>query len=226
MSELRTRRPAVFRYDDPAVVATLPATVAPVELPSPPESQRRRPWVAMFWIGAFGLAVLATGLAVVNLIEDLASRAAWLGGLGVVMAGLAAVALLVIVAREVIALARLSEIESLHKRGITVEDLENVTKRVVTETVYRDRTVATPQPAPSPPRQPSDWSYTPVQPNAKAPAPQWDYVALARVFTGVFVLALVSTLVDCCMNAQLAPIHGGPRRIGSTDCTSSVPGSS
>ena len=99
-------------------------------------------------------------------------------------------------------------IESLHKRGITVEDLENITTRVVTETVYRDRPVATPQPAPSPPREPSDWSYTPVQPNAKTPAPQWDYLALARVFAGVFVLALVSALVDCSRKAQLAPIHG------------------
>jgi putative membrane protein len=120
MSELRTRRPAVFRYDDPAVVATVPAVVPPAEVPSPPEPQRRRPWVAMFWTGAFGLAVLATALAVVNLIEDLTSRAAWLGGLGVVMAALAAVALIVIVARELIALARLSEIESLHKRAVEI----------------------------------------------------------------------------------------------------------
>ena len=120
MSELRTRRPAVFRYDDPAVVAAVPAVVPPAEVPSPPEPQRRRPWVAMFWFGAFGLAVLATALAVVNLIEDLASRAAWLGGVGVVMAALAAVALAVIVAREVIALARLSEIESLHKRAVEI----------------------------------------------------------------------------------------------------------
>jgi putative membrane protein len=87
--------------------------------------------------------VLATGLAVVNLIEDLASRAAWLGGLGVVMAGLAAVALLVIVVREMIALARLSEIESLHTRAVEilandertpgralVRDLLSLTKRM------------------------------------------------------------------------------------------------
>ena len=73
-------------------------------------------------------------------------------------------------------------IESLHKRGITVEDLENITTRVVTETVYRDRPVVTPQPAPSPPREPSDWSHTPVQPNAKTPAPQLGYLSLARVF--------------------------------------------
>src|ERR1700760_985824 len=74
----------------------------------------------MFWIGAFGLAVLATGLAVVNLIEDLASRAAWLGGVGVVMAALAGIALIVIVAREIVALLRPAEIESLHKRAVEI----------------------------------------------------------------------------------------------------------
>ena len=160
MSELRTRRPAVFRYDDPAVVAAVPAAVPPAEVPSAPEPQRRRPWVAMFWIAAFGLAVLATGLAVVNLIEDLASRGAWLGGLGVVMAALAAVALIVIVARELIALARLSEIESLHKRAVEilgsdertagralVRDLLSLTKR--TPRLARSRVALLPFFAPS-----------------------------------------------------------------------------
>src|SRR6516225_1614678 len=119
MSE-RTRRPAVFRFDDPAVVAAVPVA-EPAGPPEPKmEPKSRAPWAAMFWIGVFGLAVLATGLAVVNLVEDLASRAPWLGGLGVVMAGLAAIALLVIVAREVIALARLAEIESLHRRAVEI----------------------------------------------------------------------------------------------------------
>ena len=67
-----------------------------------------------------GLALLATGLAVLNLIEDLASRAAWLGGVGVVLAVAAGVALFAIVAREVIALARLGAIESLHKRAVEI----------------------------------------------------------------------------------------------------------
>jgi putative membrane protein len=120
MTELRTRRPAVFRFDDPAVVAPVPVVVPAVEAPRPPEPQRRRPWTAMFWFGAFGLALLATGLAVLNLIEDLASRAAWLGGVGVVLAVAAGVALFAIVAREVIALARLGAIESLHKRAVEI----------------------------------------------------------------------------------------------------------
>jgi putative membrane protein len=120
MSE-RTRRPAVFRFDDPAIVAAAPVVVPPVEVASPPpEPKRRAPWAVMFWIGAFGLAVLATGLAVVNLIEDLASRAAWLGGAGVVLAVVAGVALIAIVAREAIGLARLGAIESLHRRAVEI----------------------------------------------------------------------------------------------------------
>src|SRR5712671_8081759 len=119
MSE-RTRRPAVFRFDDPAVVAAVPVVVPaaePADPPEPrslPEPKSRAPWAVMFWIGVFGLAVLATGLAVVDLIEDLASRAAWLGGAGIVLAAVAGVAASAIIAREAIGLARLGAIESLH----------------------------------------------------------------------------------------------------------------
>jgi putative membrane protein len=120
MSE-RTRRPAVFRFDDPAVVAAAPPVVIPAPEPAmPPEPRSRLPWAATFWIGMFGLAVLATGLAVVNLIEDLASRAAWLGGAGAVLAVVATVALFAIVAREALALARLGAIESLHRRAVEI----------------------------------------------------------------------------------------------------------
>jgi len=142
MSE-RTRRPAVFRFDDPAVVAAVPVVVPVAEPAGPPEPRSRLPWAAMFWIGVFGLAVLATGLAVVNLVEDLASRAPWLGGAGIVLAAVAGVAALAIIAREAIGLARLGAIESLHARAVAilasdehtagralVRDLLSLTKRM------------------------------------------------------------------------------------------------
>src|SRR5580704_3044754 len=139
MSE-RTRRPAVFRFDDPAVVAAAPVVVPlaePASLPEartgPPETRNRAnraPWAAMFWIGVFGLAVLATGLAVVNLIEDLASRAAWLGGAGLVLAVLAGVALSPILAREAIGLARLAERELM-------APLDEEARRLVTSAAKR-----------------------------------------------------------------------------------------
>jgi putative membrane protein len=117
----RTRRPAVFRFDDPAVVTAAAPMVAPqAEVAGPPEPKPRAPWAAMFWIGVFGLAVLATGLAVVNLIEELANRAAWLGGTGLLLAVVAGVALLAIIAREAVGLARLGAIESLHARAVAI----------------------------------------------------------------------------------------------------------
>jgi len=117
----RTRRPAVFRFDDPAVVTAAGPVAAPqAEVAGPPEPKARAPWAAMFWIGVFGLAVLATGLAVVNLIEELASRAAWLGGAGLLLAAVAGVALLAIIAREAVGLARLGAIESLHARAVAI----------------------------------------------------------------------------------------------------------
>jgi putative membrane protein len=117
----RTRRPAVFRFDDPAVVTAAAPVAAPqAEVAGPPQPKSRAPWAAMFWIGVFGLAVLATGLAVVNLIEELASRAAWLGGVGLLLAAVAGVALLAILAREAVGLARLGAIESLHARAVAI----------------------------------------------------------------------------------------------------------
>jgi len=117
----RTRRPAVFRFDDPAVVTAAAPVAAPqAEVAGPPEPKARAPWAAMFWIGVFGLAVLATGLAVVNLIEELASRAAWLGGAGLLLAVVAGIALLAIIAREAVGLARLGAIENLHARAVAI----------------------------------------------------------------------------------------------------------
>jgi putative membrane protein len=117
----RTRRPAVFRFDDPAVVTAAAPVAAPLaEVAGPPEPKASAPWAAMFWIGVFGLAVLATGLAVVNLIEELASRAAWLGGAGLLLAVVAGVALLAIIAREAVGLARLGAIENLHARAVAI----------------------------------------------------------------------------------------------------------
>jgi putative membrane protein len=102
------------------VTAAAPVAAPQAEVAGPPQPKSRAPWAAMFWIGVFGLAVLATGLAVVNLIEELASRAAWLGGVGLLLAAVAGVALLAILAREAVGLARLGAIESLHARAVAI----------------------------------------------------------------------------------------------------------
>lgn len=130
----RARKPAVFRLDDPGIVVTPskePRRIAPAvgNGPAveddcspivPPPSRRRAPWAGIFWVSAAGLVLLATGLGVANLIEDLLNRAAWLGGIGAALAAAAVAALLAIVAREALSLARLAAIDTLRQRAAAI----------------------------------------------------------------------------------------------------------
>lgn len=134
------RKPAAFRLDDPRVVvadaaddaartvrgrvritpepetASLPV---PIEDVSPPV-RRRFGWATLFWIALGGLVALGLGLGVANLVEDLFNRSQSLGYIGVVFTGLAVLALVVIIAREALGLARLETIEKLHARANAV----------------------------------------------------------------------------------------------------------
>jgi putative membrane protein len=136
MSE-RNRRPATFKLDDPHVTVIdaddEPGRLArgairitreadPALLPVPIEEpivplRRGFRWGALFWTALGGLVVLGTGLGVVNLIEDLFARSEGFGFLGLGFSILAALALIVIVAREAFSLARLATIEKLHRRA-------------------------------------------------------------------------------------------------------------
>ena len=94
----KTRRPATFKLGDPNVVvidpdepgrpargtiqitpeadpATLPV---PLDTPLVPKRRGFR-WGALFWSAVGGLVLLASGLGVVNLIEDLFARSQTLG---------------------------------------------------------------------------------------------------------------------------------------------------
>ncbi len=129
----RAHKPAAFRLDDPGVVVApheekhrptvtrqnvtgetepLPAVV--------PARRRRLPWATMFWTSAAGLVLLAIGLGIANLIDDLWSRAGWLGGVGAALAAVAVIALLAIVVRETLGLARLAAIEAMRERAVAI----------------------------------------------------------------------------------------------------------
>src|SRR5471032_655237 len=115
MSE-KSRRPATFRLDDPGVTVMDPDDVSrpsrgnvhitpeadsallpvPVEAPAVP-LQRGFRWGAVFWSATCGLVLLALGLGVVNLIEDLFARGQSLGYLGLACAFAAALALAVVI---------------------------------------------------------------------------------------------------------------------------------
>ncbi len=129
------RPPAVFRLDDDHVMVGLAkdeaAKRAVQVLPEPdtetaiiavddPLQWPRRSfrWGAVFWGAVGGLILLAAGLAMVRLIEDLFARSQEFGLLGLALAILAAVSFLVVAVRETMGLARLATIEKLHQRAL------------------------------------------------------------------------------------------------------------
>jgi len=144
------RKPAAFRLDDPHVVVaprdrddaepqararrakvlvtpapetpSLPAVVPPAVRP-----RRRFPWGTVFWSALGSLTLLGLGLAVTNLVEDLAARSTLLGSIGLALAILAALALVAVAAREAFGLARLAAVEKLRGRAedvIAADDRE------------------------------------------------------------------------------------------------------
>jgi putative membrane protein len=134
------RRPATFRLDDPHVVLLdaddeagrlargtvritpeADAMAMPVVIDAPllPVRSGFR-WGTLFWSALGGLVLLGLGLGVTHLVEDLYARNAGLGYFGLTLALLAAIALVVIIAREAMGLMRLATIESLHLRALDV----------------------------------------------------------------------------------------------------------
>ncbi len=138
MSE-RPRKPQTFKLDDPGVIVmdadepgrpsrgTVRITpeadpaLLPVPVEAPPlPAHRGFPWGGVFWSGVGGLVLLGVGLGVTRLIEDLFARNEELGFLGVGFASAAALALVIVIAREALGLARLATIEKLHLRAAEV----------------------------------------------------------------------------------------------------------
>jgi putative membrane protein len=128
------RPPAAFRLDDDDVMVGLAKDeVAKRAVQVIPEADtetsviavddavqwRRRGfrWGAVFWGALGGLILLAAGLAMVRLIEDLFARSQEFGFLGLALAILAAVSFLVVAIRETMGLVRLATIEKLNRRA-------------------------------------------------------------------------------------------------------------
>ncbi|MGD0025879.1 MAG: TIGR01620 family protein [Xanthobacteraceae bacterium] len=130
------RRPAAFRLDDDQVIVgpaneagsptgrtvlvmPEPESATPaISVDDPTQSLRRGfRWGTLFWCASGGLLLLAVGLAVTGLIEDLFARSQELGWLGLALAILAAVSLVIIGVREAIGLLRLATMEKLHRRA-------------------------------------------------------------------------------------------------------------
>src|SRR4029079_13433581 len=86
--------------------ATLPVPIDPPLVPV----RRGFRWGTLFWSAVGGLVLLASGLGVVNLIEDLFARSETLGYVALAFAAAAALALAVVIGREAFGLARLAAI--------------------------------------------------------------------------------------------------------------------
>ncbi len=138
MSE-RPRKPQTFKLDDPGVVVMdadetgrpargtvrITPEADPALLPVPVEApllpaRRGFPWGAVFWSAVGGLVLLGLGLSVTQLIENLFVRSEGLGFIGLGFALAAALALVIVAAREALGLARLATIEKLHLRAAEV----------------------------------------------------------------------------------------------------------
>jgi putative membrane protein len=154
---IQNRKPAAFRLDDPHVIVAptedqhpgrgtvlvTPEPDAPA-LPAPLAPRKRRralPWGSLFWSALGALVTLGLGLAVTKLIEDLFARSQALGTLALALAVLAAVALGVIVGREIVGLMRLNAVERIRERAeaaIASDDRE-LARAVVDELLAVER---------------------------------------------------------------------------------------
>lgn len=129
MSAARPARPRAFRLDDGgAVIEDQQDAYALEAEPAAPRGdaivqQAQRRGIAartllsasgLFWSAAFGLALLALGAWFTQLVEGLFARTPALGWLGLALLVVAALALLVMLAREVRGVLRQRRIATLH----------------------------------------------------------------------------------------------------------------
>ncbi len=126
-----SKRTATEAARKPRALKTDVAIVTPAEIdvfdepdliasePPPASAPRRHSKLASIFLGALGILVsLAVGLWMDQLIRDLFERAEWLGWLAAGVAVIAALALVVILLREMLALRRLASVQKLQTRAL------------------------------------------------------------------------------------------------------------
>ncbi|MBN9235944.1 MULTISPECIES: YcjF family protein [Phyllobacteriaceae] len=104
--------------------------------PPPAPAPRKRSLLANVFFGAVGILIsLAIGLWTDRLIRDLFTRADWLGWLATGVAAVALFALIVILGREFLAIARLAKVEKLQTKALDAiaRDDPNAARAVVDE---------------------------------------------------------------------------------------------
>ena len=125
MSKSPSQKPQVFRLDAddveiappsdaPVPVRSGDAVLEEMAAPPPPATSF---WSRLFWTGFGSLVSLAFGIAVSTLIDDLFTRAQWLGWVGVAALALFLVGGFVLLGREVFALRSLARLDTLRERA-------------------------------------------------------------------------------------------------------------
>ncbi|MBL8578849.1 MAG: TIGR01620 family protein [Mesorhizobium sp.] len=153
------RKPASFRIEPERAPAVEPPTqrrpraldksqvvVTPAEIdvfdtptddvPAPPVAPRRRFRAGAILASAVGVLVsLAFGLWMDQLIRELFARAEWLGWMAAGLAVIAALALVVVLGREALAIARLASVEKLRAQALEAisRDDPKIARRLVGE---------------------------------------------------------------------------------------------
>jgi putative membrane protein len=126
---MSTRRPQAFPIEAPRFVKEAPRraprAVAKIEfdsdepvqeiVPVPPPPRRRWRLGALLAAALAGLVSLYAGLATTRLVEDLFQRSAVFGWIGLALAVLAGIAALAIILREFWGLVRLARIEGIQE---------------------------------------------------------------------------------------------------------------
>jgi len=125
------RRDAAGEPRKPRAMKAEVAVVTPAEVdvfeepdilasePPPATAPRRRSKLGAIFLGALGILVsLTLGLWTDRLIRDLFERAEWLGWFAAGVALIAAIALVLILLREMLALIRLASVEKLRGRAL------------------------------------------------------------------------------------------------------------
>jgi putative membrane protein len=121
--EPRQRKPRAASVD---MVVAVPAEIDAfdepdlvVAEPPPAMAPRRRPLLGRILLGAVGVLLsLAIGLWIDRLIRDLFERTPWLGWVAAGAAAIGVLALIVILAREFLAISHLAEVEKLQRRAL------------------------------------------------------------------------------------------------------------
>jgi putative membrane protein len=115
-----------------------PAVLPPTSIAT--SSPRRFRWGFILVSALFTLAGLWAGLAITQLVESFFARSQWLGWGVSAVAGIAAVAALAIILREIWGLYRLSRIEGLQARALNLDEAV-AAKHVLAELkdLYRGR---------------------------------------------------------------------------------------